>query len=1813
MRILKSSEPDLRLRELISGLRRKGRTLDPEVGSMIKGESLVKLRKQYNCSRPEDNSILREARSKIEEYKPLNVEDVFVSRKEMNEEAMWGKERRNTLRAKKAAREKFKKEKIYKFEMKNKSRDLERNKARDRDVYEDYHVSRKEHSERAGKSEHPRKARERARRIEIAAQKQQNMIYTQSQIDARRVRSEKRQARRKANKINRRKGVDDLNSLQERMEKLSISPESASIINEGNILHYIGDIHPESDKGEQYEATIIRELHNIQAYSAKTFLAMGIDKDVDMFVFNAVAFCNWLYQMYKGKSYGDFYSASLAYGMILNFSFASLKDIVTDFVTYFAEYKNSSEIAISPESLTDKLSFIEEVFSKIHSSSFLNKLRDFILSLISLRIFDRDLAKSVKNVLGSPPKGTILDAIQSAYLGAKYMFQFGERIVSGESISSVIVSDDPISAALQEFDSLLKQESMTYSGTPVPGFIDNVEYLKHIMSLRDDFIKISPTLSSLDSRKFRFENSKCELDKLFYRVDKTFRGDRAAPIAIVLHGPPGIGKSELIKIFAQWYSETRGRKFDTSHIFNRTQTSDYMEGYSHSTPIVHYSELGNKNAGLVKNAGDDMLPELQSLIDSLPFSANMAFEDKGKMFMTPELILIDTNNKTMHAELVMSDVGAFLRRFIFVKATVKSEFRMVGGVGLDREKSLADDNSWILDRYDFEVTAFRPTTGNPIEDTLVAGDIYVLRDYLKSSFVDHLEKRNKLNARLIESELEAKYEVSVESLKMPSFSISDYTDYTKDICSTILDLGFSSLFGMITNTVSELPHLWLLRCFMVILLLLLSLQFLWPCIIFGYVDYITSDLSSYLITTLLLVNIISITGVLYVLYAFMKFDTCRLRAFVRNYFSVRANRAKMRIRYLMYETPYNALANVGTNYWTLFLSLGGLITITYLLYTKFLRKKDLKDNILPEGRTSIFNDISVSQNLHGIEQKLEIHPHRIRIKGNIDNVWNDQIDSMLTGIVNTHSAETLYNSLSNNVRMCEVKTEKNTTTRTHIFGLRGTIAVINKHSLEGCKNASIFVFPGSDISTRDYSGVRKVEITPNNSVDVGRDVLLFDTGSLHFKDAVKHLLDGNPTFIRAKGRLANMPVDIQTIAGPTLKDPTGPYVLDVAYLYDYPTHSPGSCGIPLLIDHNGASAVIGIHVGGRDNHKEAFATPLMGNIIRDGISKLESKVPLIPIMSLGFTPEMKTMEPVRKSPFRYEKMRYLDYLGKIPGPVMVNNTSTFYKVPGADFITDTLEHVGIHKTLEYSPPLMKHKTTKDGGYVSPYNTFYRKMDSYNPPLDWDVLGDIITELVEHASDGLRQRGITSFSPLTVSEAVNGIDDDPFMRRINASTAAGFGLEGKKKKHIPLIDEITREPTEELSLRIRSIFDAYENGFTVSPIHNGALKDEMRPLEKVQKGSTRVFFVTPLDFLIVSRCLLAPFFTILVENCDLFGSAVGINMHLGADNFIRELIEFSSLLFEGDYESYDIKTPPEIARAANTVIYLICKAFGYNAYALNALKGILSDNMFPVMQLLTDLFIRAGFVTSGKYATAEDNCLRNLVIMMYVFYKNPELSGKKFFECVKPRTYGDDLLAAVKEDISDIFNIVTFSRDCKKHLDMNFTTSDKSEITKKFETIDTCSFLKRKFVLHPSGIYIAPLDSNSIHRAMCWNMPSRSVTIIDQMVSTYRSELYEVFFHVDENGYNRVRNCIKAVMKDFYGLSLEDSSKEFPSYAELYLRLIVPQEINPNPLTQISPEILASSNMKETGECREESYLARDASVIISHKQLSRLAAVDSLC
>ena len=124
------------------------------------------------------------------------------------------------------------------------------------------------------------------------------------------------------------------------------------------------------------------------------------------------------------------------------------------------------------------------------------------------------------------------------------------------------------------------------------------------------------------------------------------------------------------------------------------------------------------------------------------------------------------------------------------------------------------------------------------------------------------------------------------------------------------------------------------------------------------------------------------------------------------------------------------------------------------------------------------------------------------------------------------------------------------------------------------------------------------------------------------------------------------------------------------------------------------------------------------------------------------------------------------------------------------------------------------------------------------------------------------------------------------------------------------------------------------------------------------------------------------------------------------------------------------------------------------------------------------------------------------------------------------TYGDDFLNGLSKLAAKHLNNFVYRDACLEHFNMKVTPASKAGVMTKFVTRDDMSYLRRTWVWDSvHKVHNAKLNMNSIYKSLQWTAPSQVESVADQELSTIRSALWELFFHLDRETHHNFRNLL----------------------------------------------------------------------------------------
>nr|AIF74260.1 polyprotein [Bat picornavirus] len=286
-------------------------------------------------------------------------------------------------------------------------------------------------------------------------------------------------------------------------------------------------------------------------------------------------------------------------------------------------------------------------------------------------------------------------------------------------------------------------------------------------------------------------------------------------------------------------------------------------------------------------------------------------------------------------------------------------------------------------------------------------------------------------------------------------------------------------------------------------------------------------------------------------------------------------------------------------------------------------------------------------------------------------------------------------------------------------------------------------------------------------------------------------------------------------------------------------------------------------------------------------------------------------------------------------------------------------------------------------------------------------------------------------PLTLEEVVYGTEN---LDALDLDTSAGFPyvtIGVKKRDLIPPKGEPLTKLQEALDLHGTNLpFVTY-------------LKDELRPIEKVKKGKTRLIEASSLNDTIQMKMMYGRLFQVFHKNPGtVTGSAVGCNPDEHWSRFYAELGEDNIVAF--DYSNFDASLGPMWFDALKKVL------------AGLGLDPVLIDRVCNSTHIYRNIEYEViGGMPSGCSGTSIFNSIINNIIIRTLV-----LRTYKYIDLDKLRivAYGDDVLVSYPFPLDPAL----LAEEGKK-FGLTMTPADKASDFDGVKKITEVTFLKRSFV------------------------------------------------------------------------------------------------------------------------------------------------------
>jgi hypothetical protein len=376
--------------------------------------------------------------------------------------------------------------------------------------------------------------------------------------------------------------------------------------------------------------------------------------------------------------------------------------------------------------------------------------------------------------------------------------------------------------------------------------------------------------------------------------------------------------------------------------------------------------------------------------------------------------------------------------------------------------------------------------------------------------------------------------------------------------------------------------------------------------------------------------------------------------------------------------------------------------------------------------------------------------------------------------------------------------------------------------------------------------------------------------------------------------------------------------------------------------------------------------------------------------------------------------------------------------------------------------------------------------------------------------------------LSEEEAINGLESERYLERINMDSSPGYpytklkksGQKGKSAFIAGQGEEDLKVVSEELRKRLDEREKQAKLGVRVPTTWCDTLKDERRPKEKIHK--TRIFNIAPIDHTILTKRYFGRFISWYMKNRTKHSGAVGINVDSKEwHNLVMKMREVGDYGFDGDYSKYDSKMRSRLI--CEYFVDLVNSWYDDGEENGRVRRVLMEETAFSVHRSGNVIYLAYQGNKSGGVVTTVLNCVINdcYIKTGYLYTIEDKIkAGEKnliplrnlveFSKRVRKIVYGDDNWIQAMREILEFFNAFSFSKFLKDH-EIDYTPASKGERTEPYSHFSELQFLKRSIRECEYGFYMAPIQKDTIHELTNWirKCPNQEQAMYDNLVDSLR--------------------------------------------------------------------------------------------------------------
>jgi len=567
----------------------------------------------------------------------------------------------------------------------------------------------------------------------------------------------------------------------------------------------------------------------------------------------------------------------------------------------------------------------------------------------------------------------------------------------------------------------------------------------------------------------------------------------------------------------------------------------------------------------------------------------------------------------------------------------------------------------------------------------------------------------------------------------------------------------------------------------------------------------------------------------------------------------------------------------------------------------------------------------------------------------------------------------------------------------------------------------------------------------------------------------------------------------------------------------------GDCGsVAILIHPSSEGKILGMHIAGAMSISRGFAKPISRELLKERLTFAEKKFG-IQLNGMGIERIRNTIISAEGKELEIE----LPIIGILDKPTFIPEKTKYIK-------SEAFEMCGPHRC---EPAILSPKDNRNKFAISPLMLSVNKYAEQNYFIPKEIMVKIKSALPLLFKDMIK----TPLRIFDMETLING-NDEKYIDCLNMKSSPGWPYEksNEGKKHLFDINNNGKYiPKGLLKTRLEERRELGIKGERIASIWTDCLKDETRPMDKIDQIKTRSFSVAPVDYNIWLRHYTMDFKKRICDNRIKNGISIGINPYsLEWTQLAHHMTEYSNTGYAGDYAGYDRLLHSELMDMCLEFVYDNLEQKSDEDYTF--FRTLVNELKFAICTANNYVYVRTQGLPSGADFTAS---LNSMVGICYLFYswivtaptKHQNIAS--FINNVKYQVYGDDNMFFPRDSVKVFYNFETV-RDALKKIGITYTPETKDDLNNTAaRPIHEMQFLSNGF-RPENGLFKATLKMISIIEMTNWitnKIPSYQAT-----KDNINTALRFLYFY-GPNVYHR-----------FYKLWIDYAEYTYDSLDEIYL-------------------------------------------------------------